>query len=181
MTGWNLLQNFYRYTKNILYSLLVSNKTFIMFIASGWYILSLEKYSYGGDTNWSHTRFKSGHISGSVRLNARPSSRSVCSESHPWYVTSIVYNSLSATSFLLTDRLKDHIVAKLSSQCEDLYAECLKIFQRESLRTLWEKEWIPLVSVKCLKLILFLLLMFVCFRLQANKPDIMLLLNIIRV
>ncbi|GLV31978.1 ALG-2 interacting protein X [Carabus blaptoides fortunei] len=46
------------------------------------------------------------------------------------------------------DRLKDHIVAKLSAQCEDLYAECLKIFQRESLRTLWEKEWIPLIAGK---------------------------------
>lgn len=43
------------------------------------------------------------------------------------------------------DQLKEPIVAKLSSQCEDLYSECLKLFQKDVLRSLWDKEWLPLV------------------------------------
>lgn len=42
--------------------------------------------------------------------------------------------------------MKDQIVAKLASQCEELYGECLKTFQRENLKQLWDKEWIPTVS-----------------------------------
>lgn len=42
--------------------------------------------------------------------------------------------------------MKDYIVAKLASQCEELYAECLKTFQRENLKHIWDKDWIPMVS-----------------------------------
>lgn len=47
----------------------------------------------------------------------------------------------------IADRLKDVMIAKLSSQCEELYAECLKIFQRENLKPLWEKDWVSTVSI----------------------------------
>lgn len=44
------------------------------------------------------------------------------------------------------DNMKDSIVAKLAQQCEELYAECLKVFQRDNVKGLWDKDWIPLVS-----------------------------------
>lgn len=43
--------------------------------------------------------------------------------------------------------MKDSIVAKLASQCEDLYSECLKTLQRENLKPIWDKDWIPIVSI----------------------------------
>ncbi|CAH0558884.1 unnamed protein product [Brassicogethes aeneus] len=46
------------------------------------------------------------------------------------------------------DNMKESIVAKLASACEDLYAECLKTFQRENLKNIWEKDWVPLIAGK---------------------------------
>ncbi|XP_044258227.1 programmed cell death 6-interacting protein [Tribolium madens] len=46
------------------------------------------------------------------------------------------------------DNMKDSIVAKLASQCEDLYGECLKVFQRENLKNIWDKDWIPTIAGK---------------------------------
>uniref|UniRef100_A0A1Y1LGS8 BRO1 domain-containing protein n=1 Tax=Photinus pyralis TaxID=7054 RepID=A0A1Y1LGS8_PHOPY len=46
------------------------------------------------------------------------------------------------------DEMKDQIVAKLSSQCEDLYSECLKMFQRENLKQLWDRDWIATIAGK---------------------------------
>ncbi|KAK5650698.1 hypothetical protein RI129_001727 [Pyrocoelia pectoralis] len=46
------------------------------------------------------------------------------------------------------DQMKDQIVAKLASQCEDLYGECLKVFQRENLKQLWDRDWIPTIAGK---------------------------------
>jgi programmed cell death 6-interacting protein len=43
--------------------------------------------------------------------------------------------------------MKDAVIAKLSSQCEELYGEVAKLFQKELLRALWDKDWIPTVSV----------------------------------
>lgn len=47
----------------------------------------------------------------------------------------------------IKDNMKEAIIAKLCSQCEEMYADVLKAMQKDSLKTLWEKDWIPLVSV----------------------------------
>lgn len=48
-------------------------------------------------------------------------------------------------SLIFLDNMKDAVVAKLASQCEELYAECLKTFQRENLKHIWDREWVPMV------------------------------------
>lgn len=44
------------------------------------------------------------------------------------------------------DTMKDGIIARLAAQAEELYAEALKLFQKEIFRAFWDKEWVPLVS-----------------------------------
>lgn len=57
-------------------------------------------------------------------------------------------NFIMGNYFIVTaDKMKDAVIAKLSSQCEELYVEVLKLFQKELLRSLWDKEWIPTVSI----------------------------------
>ncbi|XP_076336080.1 programmed cell death 6-interacting protein-like isoform X2 [Tachypleus tridentatus] len=46
------------------------------------------------------------------------------------------------------DKMKDAIIAKVASQCEELYADALKQLQKESLKHLWEKDWILNVAGK---------------------------------
>jgi len=46
------------------------------------------------------------------------------------------------------DDMKDNIVAKLAGHADDLFAEVMKVMQKESVRTLWDKEWLALVSGK---------------------------------
>ena len=62
--------------------------------------------------------------------------------------------SLAKLSFIMgnvfigpADKMKDAVIAKLSAQCEEQYVEVLKLFQKELLRPLWDKEWIPTVSI----------------------------------
>ena len=46
------------------------------------------------------------------------------------------------------DNMKDNIVAKLSGHADDLLAEVMKWMQKESVRTLWDREWLPIISGK---------------------------------
>lgn len=48
----------------------------------------------------------------------------------------------------IKDKMKDNIVAKLAGHADDLYAEVMKVMQKESVRTLWDKDWLALVSGK---------------------------------
>lgn len=56
-----------------------------------------------------------------------------------------VENFIQSIYFFL-DNMKDGVIAKLCCQAEELYSELLKLFQKENLKVLWEREWIPLVS-----------------------------------
>lgn len=44
--------------------------------------------------------------------------------------------------------MKDVVVAKLCSQCEELFGDALKHLQRETLKGLWDRDWIPRVAGK---------------------------------
>lgn len=48
---------------------------------------------------------------------------------------------------VIHDSMKDGIIARLAAQAEELYADTLKLFQKEIFRAFWDKEWVPLVSI----------------------------------
>lgn len=48
----------------------------------------------------------------------------------------------------IKDSVKDQLIAKLCCQCEEMYADVLKSMQKDSIRALWDKEWIPIVAGK---------------------------------
>jgi len=48
----------------------------------------------------------------------------------------------------LKSSMKDNIIAKLAAHADDLFAEVMKVMQKENVRTLWDKDWLPIVSGK---------------------------------
>lgn len=47
------------------------------------------------------------------------------------------------------DSMKDAIIAKLALYAENLYADALKLFQKEIFRAFWDSKWVPLVVIIC--------------------------------
>jgi programmed cell death 6-interacting protein len=48
----------------------------------------------------------------------------------------------------INDQMKDAITAKLSAQCEEYYSEALKLMQREGVRSMWDRDWLPKITSK---------------------------------
>ncbi|CAG9798578.1 unnamed protein product [Chironomus riparius] len=48
----------------------------------------------------------------------------------------------------IKDGMKDQIIAKLACQNDEMYADVLKTMQKESTRSLWDKEWLQVVCGK---------------------------------
>ncbi|XP_046393969.1 programmed cell death 6-interacting protein [Ischnura elegans] len=46
------------------------------------------------------------------------------------------------------DNMKDMIIAKLSSQCVEMYDDVAKQLQKEALRSIWDRDWINTVCTK---------------------------------
>lgn len=48
----------------------------------------------------------------------------------------------------IKDGMKDAVIAKLACQNDEMYADVMKAMQKEGVRSLWEKDWIQVVSGK---------------------------------
>ncbi|XP_072929471.1 programmed cell death 6-interacting protein [Epargyreus clarus] len=48
----------------------------------------------------------------------------------------------------IRDEMKDSMVAKVCSQCEELYTDALRALQKDAVKPLWDRDWIPLVTAK---------------------------------
>jgi len=44
------------------------------------------------------------------------------------------------------DKMKDAIIAKLCVQADELFADALKQMQKDTVRHLWDRDWIPNVK-----------------------------------
>lgn len=48
----------------------------------------------------------------------------------------------------IRDEMKESMVAKVCAQCEEFYTDALRIMQKDNLKPLWERDWIPTVAAK---------------------------------
>ena len=48
----------------------------------------------------------------------------------------------------INDKMKDTIIAKLCAQCDELYSNVMRSMQKEEVKTLWDSDWLPVVSGK---------------------------------
>ncbi|CAH2040054.1 unnamed protein product, partial [Iphiclides podalirius] len=48
----------------------------------------------------------------------------------------------------IRDEMKESMVAKVCAQCEELYTDALRCMQKEQLKPLWDRDWIPAVQAK---------------------------------
>jgi len=48
----------------------------------------------------------------------------------------------------IKDGMKDLVIAKLAAQNEEMYADVLKSMQKDSVKQLWDKDWVPVVAGK---------------------------------
>ena len=44
------------------------------------------------------------------------------------------------------DKMKDAITAKLCAQADEMYADTLRLMQKDTVKHLWDREWLPIVS-----------------------------------
>lgn len=44
--------------------------------------------------------------------------------------------------------MKESFIARLCWQCEEYYSDLLKAMQKESVRGIWEKEWLSTIAGK---------------------------------
>lgn len=58
--------------------------------------------------------------------------------------------------------MKESMVAKVCAQCEELYTDALRSMQKEQLKPLWERDWIPTVFLPTLIYFFFLVRNFLC-------------------
>ena len=44
--------------------------------------------------------------------------------------------------------MKEAIIAKLASQCDEFYSDALKQMKQQSVSSIWEKDWISKITSK---------------------------------
>lgn len=61
----------------------------------------------------------------------------------------LVSRSTCRLLIYFADEMKESMVAKVCAQAEELYTDALRGLQRDQLKHLWDRDWIPAVSDRC--------------------------------
>ncbi|GBP47436.1 Programmed cell death 6-interacting protein [Eumeta japonica] len=48
----------------------------------------------------------------------------------------------------IRDEMKDGMIAKVAAQCDEFYTDALRSLSKDSMKPLWDREWIPTVTAK---------------------------------